>query len=534
MTRAHERNVAFLKSVLPEYEDPKDGVTGLLDASGNLIPDAAQNLDSPLTWVRLEGGRGATALVNHELQRSAAGFPVQTAINRRTGRREILGIHEDAYLIYSSEVIDRVRNPDGGLTPSDSLLMGKVEPSERGGLWIFVRGFQLGGVTFPVAAEDAHYELDAEVAALSSSMGALALVYIDPADNAIHVEVGDEHGLAYTYSQADADAITLPANAYPLAGLVIQDGQTLAADSFVPFVRYFDRRIWLNPAGAAGTLLLDDGAVGTPSLTFTADTDTGLYRVDDNELGIAAGGARIGTFTLTSGGARNLIIGDGTNTGNLFLDSAAGETSDVGWQRGGVSRFNFRLSNVAETGSNAGSDFFIQTRADDGSILATVFGIKRSNGFTHVGGTGGSAVSPLTLTVSVSATNTITTLFTQNLNTSGTAAQGFGGSNLMRLESSTTADQVAARTRVFWLTATHAARESRLVDAVVTVSTETDVLGQTIDGVDVSDTQAYYFGRPDAAGDWANNTWRMIRSGNDLVIQRRESAAWVTKSTIAA
>lgn len=31
-----------------------------------------------------------------------------------------------------------------------------------------------------------------------------------------------------------------------------------------------------------------------------------------------------------------------------------------------------------------------------------------------------------------------------------------------------------------------------------------------------------------------DGTWRIARSGNDLVFQRRESSAWVTKSTISA
>lgn len=42
-------------------------------------------------------------------------------------------------------------------------------------------------------------------------------------------------------------------------------------------------------------------------------------------------------------------------------------------------------------------------------------------------------------------------------------------------------------------------------------------------------TRAIYFGLTNVDG-----SWRIIRSGNDLVIQRRESSSWVTKSTISA
>lgn len=38
-----------------------------------------------------------------------------------------------------------------------------------------------------------------------------------------------------------------------------------------------------------------------------------------------------------------------------------------------------------------------------------------------------------------------------------------------------------------------------------------------------------YFG-----DDSTNGSWRIVRSGNDLVIQRREADSWVTKSTISA
>ena len=49
------------------------------------------------------------------------------------------------------------------------------------------------------------------------------------------------------------------------------------------------------------------------------------------------------------------------------------------------------------------------------------------------------------------------------------------------------------------------------------------------DEVHSPDTGAVYFGDSETDG-----SWRITRSGNDLVIQRRESGSWVTKSTISA
>lgn len=98
---------------------------------------------------------------------------------------------------------------------------------------------------------------------------------------------------------------------------------------------------------AASQLLLVDGAVGTPAFSFINDTNTGLYRIGADELGIAAGGTLI--FDIFSGGAilssvgRLFVNNDGTaalpvytfgndqNTG--FYRSAVDE---MVWVTGGV------------------------------------------------------------------------------------------------------------------------------------------------------------------------------------------------------
>jgi hypothetical protein len=48
-------------------------------------------------------------------------------------------------------------------------------------------------------------------------------------------------------------------------------------------------------------------------------------------------------------------------------------------------------------------------------------------------------------------------------------------------------------------------------------------------GMTVGSDDAVYFG-----GDVSDGSWRIVRSGNDLVIERRVSGSWVTKSTITA
>jgi len=45
--------------------------------------------------------------------------------------------------------------------------------------------------------------------------------------------------------------------------------------------------------------------------------------------------------------------------------------------------------------------------------------------------------------------------------------------------------------------------------------------------INLGETGVFYFGDKDTDG-----TWKIIRSGNNLITQRRESGAWVTKNTI--
>lgn len=64
-----------------------------------------------------------------------------------------------------------------------------------------------------------------------------------------------------------------------------------------------------------GDITLDDGTAAAPSLKFTADTDTGLFRPSDNVVGISAGGVSRATFGATSAingttipGSKTLVV----------------------------------------------------------------------------------------------------------------------------------------------------------------------------------------------------------------------------------
>lgn len=82
----------------------------------------------------------------------------------------------------------------------------------------------------------------------------------------------------------------------------------------------------LTGNGTAGsTVKLTNGTVALPSLSFYSDTDTGIYRIGANNLGVAAAGAKVldvattglgvtgvltsGAHTITSASATSLTVG---------------------------------------------------------------------------------------------------------------------------------------------------------------------------------------------------------------------------------
>lgn len=55
-------------------------------------------------------------------------------------------------------------------------------------------------------------------------------------------------------------------------------------------------------------VILPSGTASNPSISFTGDTDTGLYRIDANKISIASNGARVGEIGVGYGGFTGNII----------------------------------------------------------------------------------------------------------------------------------------------------------------------------------------------------------------------------------
>lgn len=137
----------------------------------------------------------------------------------------------------------------------------------------------------------------------------------------------------YEYDNAAAAPITIKSPAS------VGASYSLTLPTAVPASARF---VSVDTAGAmsyaGGSLLAADGSVGTPSLSFASDTDTGIYRSGTNQLTLVAAGAvsavfSSGTVQVTSGavGSPSLAFVGDASTGFYRIG-----TSDFAAVVGGV------------------------------------------------------------------------------------------------------------------------------------------------------------------------------------------------------
>ena len=74
--------------------------------------------------------------------------------------------------------------------------------------------------------------------------------------------------------------------------------------------------VTINATSASGTFSASDGTAASPSIFFTSDTNTGIFRPTTDTLGFTTGGVRSGYIL-------------GTTTGSVFIGHNAGGTSSV-------------------------------------------------------------------------------------------------------------------------------------------------------------------------------------------------------------
>lgn len=83
-------------------------------------------------------------------------------------------------------------------------------------------------------------------------------------------------------------------------------------------------------------------------------------------------------YPLSGGG--NLTVGTGLAGVALNISGAAGTNRSLVWETGVTSRWGWLTNAAAESGGNAGSNFFLQSFNDAGALLNNVMAITRSTG----------------------------------------------------------------------------------------------------------------------------------------------------------
>lgn len=128
-----------------------------------------------------------------------------------------------------------------------------------------------------------------------------------------------------------------------------------------------------------------------------ASTDNALVRFDGTggktvqNSGITVNDSGNVSSDLTVDKATPSVTLSGSGDASLNLQGAAGSYSTIRMRSGSTNRWGLARSNVAESGSNVGSDFQLNRFSDAGSLLGSALTIYRSSGLFSLGSVGATA-----------------------------------------------------------------------------------------------------------------------------------------------
>jgi len=136
------------------------------------------------------------------------------------------------------------------------------------------------------------------------SVGGLvaAVVLTTASVDRINFYTGSAAETAVGFIQAGGTYLKLqgPTTAAGNSDLVLDQGfATLASAGTITFKPYDDIALTLTPVALIATLPLRaaSGSDAAPAFSFSADTNTGMYRSDADKIGLAAGGSQVAEIT---------------------------------------------------------------------------------------------------------------------------------------------------------------------------------------------------------------------------------------------
>jgi hypothetical protein len=79
--------------------------------------------------------------------------------------------------------------------------------------------------------------------------------------------------------------------------------------------------------GVVGVATVGNGTVGAPAIAFTSDTDTGIYRIGANNLGVAVNGAKVVDVGTAGAAVTGTLASTGVTSASSFLTAGTLELS---------------------------------------------------------------------------------------------------------------------------------------------------------------------------------------------------------------
>lgn len=183
----------------------------------------------------------------------------------------------------------------------------------------------------------------------------------------------------------------------------------------------------INPSGYNGSIELGDTKSGTATTPYI-DFHSGATATDYDFRVIASGGtgtAGAGTLSLLGAAVsvqaaltatKAMTINVAGASSQLTLNGDAGQFRMVRCSTAGVVRWDFGADYVAEGGSNAGTNFYVNRFADDGSYLDSPILITRATGVINLTSVAvATAITMPTQARTDSSTKGATTAFVKDL-----------------------------------------------------------------------------------------------------------------------
>jgi hypothetical protein len=151
-----------------------------------------------------------------------------------------------------------------------------------------------------------------------------------------------------------------------------------------------------------GTSFSADGSVGSPSITFTADNNTGFYRIGADSIGFSAGGVKrfevktagvYANVNLVMGGQNPVKAANGTVAAPAYTFNGDEDngmyrvgTNSVGFVAAGARVVEMKSTSVnVNTTLNMASGKQLQADAGSAATPALIFGTQSTTGFYQVG-----------------------------------------------------------------------------------------------------------------------------------------------------